>query len=736
MASPWECDSIAQMKFMRMFYFLVWAILSLTLLAACEGPLNSPYPASEKYQNIYYSSFSERPKHLDPAVAYSSDEYRLIAQIYEPPLQYHYLKRPYALAPLAAENMPDVKYYDAQGRPLPADAPVNRIAYSEYIITIQKGIRFQPHPAFAKNKKGILLYHRLTRDLLHGIRTPMDFPNLGTRELTAKDFIYQIKRLVHPQLHSPIAGLMKQHIVGLAEFAKAISQRYEQEGSDAFFDLRPYPLEGVKQIDRYRYSIKIHGKYPQFSYWLAMPFFAPMPWEADQFYDQAVLKERNLTLDWYPVGTGPFMLVENNPNRRMVLKKNPNFHLETYPREGEPQDRDKGLLADAGKPMPFIDEVKYILERESIPAWNKFLQGYYEASGIGSDSFEQAIRFGSQGQAELTDTLKGKGIRLETAVAPSIFYLGFNMLDPVVGGLAENKKKLRQAIAIAIDYEEYISIFMNGRGVAAQGVLPPGIFGYRSGPQGINPYVYRWENNRPVRKSIEAARRLLTAAGYPDGRDPKSGQPLLLYFDTSASGPDEKARLNWYRKQFEKLGIQLVIRATDYNRFRQKIRTGNTQIFMWGWNADYPDPENFFFLLYSANGKVKYGGENAANYENPVFDKLFLQMRNMDNTKERLALIAKLQDIVRRDAPWVFGFHPKSFSLYHQWLHNVKPNMMANNALKYMRLEPLPRATLRELWNRPLWWPLGLLFAFLVLAVLPAYLSYRRRMQAKALENE
>ena len=153
---------------------------------------------------------------------------------------------------------------------------------------------------------------------------------------------------------------------------------------------------------------------------------------------------------------------------------------------------------------------------------------------------------------------------------------------------------------------------------------------------------------------------------------------------------------------------------------------------MWGWNADYPDPENFFFLLYSANGKVKYGGENAANYENPEFDRLFMQMRNMDNTPKRLALIAKLQDIVRRDAPWVFGFHPKSFSLYHQWLHNVKLNMMANNALKYMRLEPQPRAVLRTLWNQPVWWPLGLLFAFLILAVLPAYLSYRRRMQAKA----
>ena len=58
---------------------------------------------------------------------------------------------------------------------------------------------------------------------------------------------------------------------------------------------------------------------------------------------------------------------------------------------------------------------------------------------------------------------------------------------------------------------------------------------------------------------------------------------------------------------------------------------GTGQIFQWGWNADYPDPENFFFLLYSKNGKVKYGGENAVNYKNDEFDRLFLLMKNMDN---------------------------------------------------------------------------------------------------------
>ena len=157
----------------------------------------------------------------------------------------------------------------------------------------------------------------------------------------------------------------------------------------------------------------------------------------DQFYAQPGMAEKNITLDWYPVGTGPYMLTVNNPNRRMVLERNPNFHLETYPSEGDPGDKEAGLLDDAGKRLPFVDKVVYSLEKESIPYWNKFLQGYYDSSGISSDSFDQAVRIGSQGEAVLTADMRKKGIRLETAIGASTYYMGFNMLDPVVGGLDE-----------------------------------------------------------------------------------------------------------------------------------------------------------------------------------------------------------------------------------------------------------------------------------------------------------
>lgn len=717
-------SSILSVKITKQIIYRAFQLLLICILSACDNvQLNNPYAQGNPQQSVLYSSFSERPKHLDPAVSYSANEYAFIGQIYEPPFQYHYLKRPYQLIPLTATKMPAIQYLGADAKPLAPDTDIKDIAFTDYIIQIQSGIMYQPHPALAKDAQGDFLYHQLTASQLQVIESLSDFTETGTRELTAEDYIYQVKRLAHPKIHSPIAEIMKHYIVGLDDFAQQLKEKPVK-------DYNRIVVTGLEALGRYQYRIRIKGKYPQFRFWLAMPFFAPMPWEADRFYSQQGLKDKNITLDWYPIGTGPYQLTENNPNRRMVLDKNPNFHTEFYPRQGEQLDKEQGLLIDAGKQLPFIDKVVYTLEKESIPYWNKFLQGYYDASGIASDSFDQAVQFTGAGEVSLTQGMKDKGIQLQTAVATSIFYMGFNMLDDVVGGNSEQARKLRQAISIAIDYEEFISIFMNGRALAAQGLLPPGIYGHAEGEAGINPYVYNWQQGQAQRKTLSEARQLMTEAGYHNGIDPKTGEALILYFDTTSVSIDDRPRLNWYRKQFAKLGIKLVVRGTDYNRFQQKMRTGNAQLFIWGWNADYPDPENFFFLLYSQNAKVEHGGENAVNYKNKEFDRLFEQMRNMDNSPERYQIIQKMQEVVRHDAPWIFGFHPKNFALYHGWYKNLKPNLMANNRLKYTRIDGQSRAEKRAQWNQPVFWPLIVIVLVLLGLTVPGVIAYRRRMKA------
>jgi ABC-type transport system substrate-binding protein len=707
-------------------------LLWLPWLAACgPTPWNNPYPPDSGAGNTLFGSFVERPKHLDPARSYSVNESVFTGAIYEPALQYHYLRRPYTLIPQTAVALPEVRRVDADGKPVADDAPPERVARTIYTLHLQPGIQYQPHPALARAEDGRLVYAGLQADDLDGVRTLADFQHTGSRELVAADYVYQVKRLAHPALHSPILGLMSEYIVGLRDYAADLEDRWQALGADAdegaYLDLESLPLAGVEVIDRYTWRIILKGSYPQFRYWLAMPFFAPVPPEAEHFYAQPGMRERNLSLDWYPIGTGPYMMVENNPNRRIVLQRNPLFHGERYPGDGEPDDAAAGLLADADKPMPFIDRLVFTLEPETIPRWNKFLQGFYDTAGVSSDAFDQAVSFSPTGETGLTPSMRERGIKLLTSVDTTTFYSGFNMLDPVVGGLQPNKAKLRQAIAMAVDQEEFTSIFLNGQGIEAQGPIPPGIFGYMEGEQGINPLVYRWQDGRPQRRPLSDALQLLAEAGYPGGRDPNTGRPLLLYLDISATGPDDKARLNWYRKQFNKLGIQLVIRNTDYNRFIDKMRKGNAQLFFWGWSADYPDPENFMFLLYGPNGKVEHGGENAANYRNPLFDRLFRRMKHLPDGPVRRTIIRKMLAIAREDSPWLWGFHRVSFSLEQAWVYNSKPNSMANNTFKYLRLDPALRERSIEQWNRPVVWPLVVVGLGLLGLLLSALLAYYRR---------
>ncbi|VAW74329.1 ABC transporter, substrate-binding protein (cluster 5, nickel/peptides/opines) [hydrothermal vent metagenome] len=808
---------------------LISALLTVLMLSACGGTLNNPYPKQQANKSIVYTRFISQPKNLDPAKSYSSNEYAYIGNIYEPPLQYHYLKRPYVLTPLTATKLPVAKYLDKNNRPLAKGANPSQIAFTVYKVTIKKGIRYQPHPAFAKDQHGNFIYHRLSLKTVLSKFSLSDFKKTGSRELVAADYIYQMKRLAHPKLHSPILSTMSKYIVGLGPLAKRLELYYDKLGqrlkilvqlkerleatghsprehqslvtrmllsrqhelqvlssklaqfiaqqnskkqkliekkiavvqleavliakllsasssnkdlpkivkgfllatkaSIQFVDLSKFELSGVTLIDRYSYEIKIKGRYPQILYWLAMPFFSPVPSEAIKFYSQTGMKKRNMKINWWPVGTGAYMLTHNNPSLKIVLQKNPNFRGIPYPSEGSATDRQQGLLKDAGKIMPFVDTVIFTLEKESIPLWNKFLQGYFDLAGINSESFDQAVKINIQGNANLTPGMRSKNIKLITTVDTSTTYMGFNMRDPVVGGTSERARKLRHAISIAMNYKEYINIFLNGRGIEAQDPIPPGIIGYSQGKQGMNTYLFDWVNEKRKRKSIAYAKQLMVEAGYGNGIDQKTGKQLIINFEAvDGGGAQAKAERRWYVKQLNSINIQLQIRGTDYNRFQSKMRNGKSQIFQWGWNADYPDPENFLFLLYGPNGKVKYHGENAVNYDNEEYNKLFKRIETMPNGPQRNKLIKKMIAILRYDAPWIWGFHSKSYVLYHDWYHNAKPHAVAHNTLMFKRIDSQRRNQQRQSWNIPVIWPVWLGFGILLLILLPGIRAYRAKV--------
>ncbi len=702
------------MKLLKHSYIIF--LMLVIFLISCGIP-NNPYPKSQQNEEIYYNTFDEEPKHFDPAVSYSSDEYRFIQQIYEPPLQYHYLKRPYELIPLTAAAVPQPQYFDATGKVLPQGASAKSVARAVYEVRIRPGIMYQPHPCFAKTEDGTLRYHNLTKADVKGFIEIKDFPMTGTRELTAADYVYQIKRMADPSLSCPILSTLQDYILGMKAYSAALVNGQTNA-----------PFPGVEVVDRYTYRVILKTKYPQFVYWLAMPFFSPMPEEAINFYNQPAVKDRNITVDRFPVGTGAYRMDTLIAHKEIVLVKNENFRVERYPSSGEPGDRETGLLDDAWETIPFIPKVIYKLEKEYIPRWNKFLQGYYDTSSISSDTFDSAVVFNDAGDPTASEVLKAKDIVLRTSVQPTTYYLAFNMLDDTVGGYTTEKQKLRQAISIALDYEEFTEIFLNGRGVVSHTPLPPGIFGYESGERGINPYMYNWDadTNRPVRKSIEAARQLLAEAGYPGGQDSK-GNPLIISFDNTWNSAGATARLTWMRKKLEQIGITMESRTTDYNRFRDKVKGGNFQLIFWGWHADYPDAENFLFLLYGPNGKARYDGANSANYDNPAYNQLFEEMKNMENSPERLAHIREMHRLIQRDAPWVFTFHPVSFGLSHQWVKNSKPNALGGGTLKYLRVDANRRTENRHAWNRPVVWPLWMCLGVFILGTIPAVITIWKR---------
>ncbi len=697
--------------------FLLLTSLGLALLVSACGPVNSPRPGTNGSENTLYSPFSGRsPKTLDPAVSYSSDETAYVYSIYEPPYQYHYLKRPYEVVPLTAVSLAAPRYFDKAGRELPQNADPSLIAESRYSIPIRSGIRFAPHPAFAKTSDGKPAYFDLAPEKAAALKSPLDLPLKGTRELTAEDYVYAIKRIASPRVVSPAFSTLSSHIIGLREMRDAIRREDAAEHHPAFLDLRkiPFPENGVSAPDPYTLVIRIRGKYPQFQDWLTMSFFAPVPWEAEAFYANPGFKENSIGLAWWPVGTGPYMMTAYEENRRHVLSRNPDFHFSAYPCEGAPGDREKGLLADCGKPLPFIDRIVFTMEKEAIPLRTKFLQGYYDSPAIDRSDVGQGFLVEAADSPELAREHAEKKIQFPRTVDLSNGYLGFNMMDPVVGAgktpeEAARHRALRQAISIAIDWEEEIAIFQKDQAIPLMGPIPPGI-----DPRfnEMNPVVYRMNaSGRPARRSLADARALMVKAGYPGGRDLRTGRPLTLALDFQQSASDAKPLLDWYQKQFAKLGIQLEIRATDYNRFQDKMIRGSDQIFLWGWLADYPDPENFLSLLYGPNAKAvtKGSGENAANYRSPEFDRLFDRMKYLDEGPKKDAVVQKMIQIVQEDAPWSFGYAPRSAAAYHQWVGNAKPSAMVRNSLQYLKLDtPLRAEKIRE-WNQPVWWPLILL---------------------------
>jgi ABC-type transport system substrate-binding protein len=178
-------------------------------------------------------------------------------------------------------------------------------------------------------------------------------------------------------------------------------------------------------------------------------------------------------------------------------------------------------------------------------------------------------------------------------------------------------------------------------------------------------------------------------------------------------------------KQFDSLGIRLESRAWRYTVYKDKVDNRECQFTLNGWYADYPDPENFALLLYGPNERNK--GPNESCYDSPEFNRLFEKMRAMEDGPERAAIVHRMRDVAEEDCPWIYLWHEDNLMLYNDWLSNIKPNPVANDFAKYIRVDGPRRARMQAEWNKPNYWPVIAGAALFIAGTLPAAAVVRKR---------
>jgi ABC-type transport system substrate-binding protein len=601
------------------------------ILPACRGRSSTPPKPGEV---VYYGE-TDRIRGLDPCRAGDVASALAASRMYEGLYEYAYLARPYRLQPALAEGMPVIS----------DDGLV-------YTIRIRRGIYFADDPCFTNSAgKG--------------------------RELTAGDFIFAIKRNADVKSESTGYWAFNERIEGLDAFREA---SLKASPTSVNYDI---PVAGLQAPDPYTLKITLTRPYPQFVWILAMHYAFAVPREAVEYYDG---KGGRGWFHSHPVGTGPYILSQWIRNYRIEFVRNPKWaetgRVERYPGEGAPGDAEKGLLASAGKPVPFIDRIVQYVIGDASTQWLMFLTGQVEQSGVSRDNWDAVIG----ADRGLTPELAAKGVRLHTAASMTTYYMGFNMEDPVVGP----NRKLRQAMCCAFDAEAW-SRYYNLRMLPANGPIPPGIAGARTDAD-ANPYAY----------NLEKAKRLLEEAGYPGGIDPKTGRRLTLSLEQgSANDSDARASVELFASFMERIGIRIEASYNNWPTFLDKLDRRQCQMFRLAWVSDYPDAENFLQLFYGPNSSP---GPNHSNYSNPEFDTLYERVRVMPDTPERTALYARMADIAIEDSPWLCLSYPLSFGLQHGWVKNYKPHDFPYGMLKYYDLDPAARDAWRARYQKESAW--------------------------------
>ena len=293
------------------------------------------------------------------------------------------------------------------------------------------------------------------------------------------------------------------------------------------------------------------------------------------------------------IGAGPFRVVAAERGERIVLAPNPGW-------PGGPPRLDPLVV----RVVP--DEVVRVLE--------------LERGGV------QLLE--DRPEPELVGRLAGlPGLTIDRQPGSSFDYLALNLRDPRLAN-----RRVRQAIALALDRDALIASVLGGAARAATGMLPPGHWAYAPVPA--------WRHD-PAR-----ARRLLDRAGFPDPDGPGPLPRLRLIYKTSTQ-PGRRRLAEAIQAELAAVGIAVDVRPYEWGTLYADIRNGNFELAALAW-VGVADPDLYFMTLHST--MTPPAGYNRGHYASRVMDRLTARGRRV-GTAERRACYARIQRRAAADLP-------------------------------------------------------------------------------------
>ena len=561
------------------------------------------------------------PGTLDPVMGSTTYENRTASCVYETLLEYKYLKRPLELQPLLLESMPVVTEGGLKWR-----------------FTLRDDVRFIDDECF-KGGRG--------------------------RTVVTDDVFYSWKRLADPENRYKSWWLVEGLIQGFDEYKDTQAAAVKDGG---MFDYDG-DVGGLRKIDDRNFEVVLNEPNQQFIWRLAMFQLSIVPREAVEHY--------GTKFNGHPVGTGPFILKKDSDwqrGTRMTLHRNPQYREVHYPDEWMPEDEELDLHLAAGQRLPIADKIEFGFYVESQPMWLEFKAGNLDFTTVPQSGFEEAF---SRRTKELKRTWRRRGIREVKVPLLDFIFRAFNMEDPLVGGYTPEKKALRQAFNLAMDWDEMNEALYFGMAMPYDGPIPPGLDGHPNDNQEHRaPFSTRGPN-------YELAREKLREAGYTVVDGKVTDLPVIEFY--TSNGQESTRIVELLQRNLAEVGIKINPRFLDFPVLMQAVDNRKAPMFSFAWGSDYPDAENNFATFYGPNSSP---GSNHQNYNSPEFDEMYERCRQMPAGPERTALYQTMRDLLIEDAPFCGSLARTRVYVIHSSLKNFKPTEDFFTYFKYLDVEP------------------------------------------------